>query len=379
MKFHPANERTKHHYFRYLKEAGRLDEQSIDTTAKAIGRFEDFTNRRDFSLFRTAHASAFKVHLLEQRSAKGLPLSKSTIVSTLKALKRFFSWLPGQTGYKTRLRYEWAEYFNPSLKDLAIARAHRERRVPTIEQVLRVVRLMPGDTPMERRDRALVALIALTGARDNAVASLRMKHIDIADEMIFQDGRDVRTKFSKTISTWFFPVGEDFERIISEWVIYLREELGFGAESPLFPQTVTTFVEGIPVTSLGGVGWATASPIRGAFKAAFEAASMPYFNPHSFRHMLVQLGMEVCTTPEQFKAWSQNLGHDGVLTTFNSYGDVPSHRQRDLIRGVMAANADEAVALQVGRVMLEAGRAVKSLPTVTPISLPMMTRPEALD
>jgi hypothetical protein len=26
--------------------------------------------------------------------------------------------------------------------------------------------------------------------------------------------------------------------------------------------------------------------------------------------------------PEEFKAWSQNLGHDGVLTTFSSYGPI---------------------------------------------------------
>jgi hypothetical protein len=32
------------------------------------------------------------------------------------------------------------------------------------------------------------------------------------------------------------------------------------------------------------------------------------------------------------KAWSQNLGHADVLTTFTSYGEVPTHRQCELIR-----------------------------------------------
>jgi hypothetical protein len=32
------------------------------------------------------------------------------------------------------------------------------------------------------------------------------------------------------------------------------------------------------------------------------------------------------------KAWSQNLGHADVLTTFTSYGAVPAHRQGELIR-----------------------------------------------
>ncbi|WP_421761332.1 tyrosine-type recombinase/integrase [Devosia sp.] len=239
MKFHPVNERIKHRYFGYLRDAKRLDEQSIDTTARAINRFEEFADFRDFIQFRSDHASAFKAHLLQETSAKGTPLSKATIVSTLNTLKRFFSWLPGQAGYKSRLRYEWSDYFNPSFKDITIACTHRESRVPTPEQVARAIDAMPTLTPIQCRDGAVVALIALTGARDDAVASLRLKHIDIAEGMIFQDGRDVRTKFAKTISTWFFPVDERYVKIVSNWVEYLRGDLGFDPDDPFFPKTIT--------------------------------------------------------------------------------------------------------------------------------------------
>lgn len=46
--------------------------------------------------------------------------------------------------------------------------------------------------------------------------------------------------------------------------------------------------------------------IRTIFQSAFEAAGLPYFNPHSFRNTLVQLGQTLCRDAEQFKAWSQN-------------------------------------------------------------------------
>jgi integrase len=78
--------------------------------------------------------------------------------------------------------------------------------------------------------------------------------------------------------------------------------------------------------------WSTASPIRKVFKEAFEHAGVPYFNPHSLRHLLVRHGQELCKTPEEFKAWSQNLGHEGVLTTFYSYGEVQEHRQADIFK-----------------------------------------------
>lgn len=39
-------------------------------------------------------------------------------------------------------------------------------------------------------------------------------------------------------------------------------------------------------------------------------------------------------TPEDFKAWSQNLGHGQVLTTFFSYGEVATQRQGGIIQNV---------------------------------------------
>jgi len=78
--------------------------------------------------------------------------------------------------------------------------------------------------------------------------------------------------------------------------------------------------------------WSNATPIRTIFRKAFANAGLPYFNPHSFRNTLVQLGQDICKTPEQFKAWSQNLGHEKVLTTFISYGEVACQRQREIIR-----------------------------------------------
>ena len=42
------------------------------------------------------------------------------------------------------------------------------------------------------------------------------------------------------------------------------------------------------------------------------------------------------------KAWSQNLGHSDVLTTFTSYGSVPSNRQGELIRALTSPDTTGA-------------------------------------
>jgi hypothetical protein len=38
---------------------------------------------------------------------------------------------------------------------------------------------------------------------------MRIKHIDVDQGRVDQDAREVKTKFSKSFATWFFPVGND--------------------------------------------------------------------------------------------------------------------------------------------------------------------------
>src|SRR5262245_21371667 len=200
MKTHnPQNERIKRAYFTYLIEAKGFSEATLDGVAKALNRFETYTRFRDFKSFHIEQAKGFKASLAEQTSVRTKDrLSKATLYATLSALKRFFVWLAGKLGYKSRISYSDAEYFNLSAKETRIAKAHRDARVPTLEQIRHVIQTMPASTEIECRDRALVALTILTGARDGAIASLKLKHIDIDQGRVDQDARQVKTKFSKS-------------------------------------------------------------------------------------------------------------------------------------------------------------------------------------
>lgn len=340
MKKHCAeNERIKRRYFAFLKEAKRHSEPTVDAAAKALNRLEVYTKYRDFKAFHFQQAIAFKRHLAEQKGQQsGEKLSKATLHATLTQLKRFFQWLAWQPGYKSRLQYSDAEYFNLSDKDTRIATAQRQQKVPTLEQIEHVIKTMPAETDIERRNRALMAFTLLTGARDSAIASMKLKHVDLITNSVNQDAREVRTKFSKTFYTFFFPVGEEVREIVAAWVSYLRDEKLWGNDDPLFPATRITLgaTRQFEAAGLARDHWSNATPIRTIFREAFIRAGLPYFNPHSFRNTLVQLGQDVCKTPEQFKAWSQNLGHEKVLTTFLSYGEVACQRQGEIIRDLAA-------------------------------------------
>lgn len=360
---HPDNERIKRQYFVLLKEAKGQSEDSVDAVAKAIARFEVDTQHRDFKAFHFEQAVAFKRRLAESDSlVTGDKLSKATQYATLAHLKRFFQWLALQPGYRSKLLYSEAEYFSYSDKDSRVAKARRERPVPTLEQVKHVIATMPSDSVIERRNRALLAFALLTGARDSALASMKLKHVDLVAGSVFQDARDVKTKFSKSFTTYFFPVGAEVRQILDEWVHFLRRDLLWGHDDPLFPATRVELGSRLHFEAVGvdRKGWSSAAPIRAIFRGAFEAAGLPYYNPHSLRSTLVLLSMTVCQTPEDFKAWSQNLGHEGVLTTFYSYGTVSPRRQGEIIQGSTSpagraqSSADELAAAMV-KVMRQNG------------------------
>ncbi len=334
-KHNPNNVRMTRKYYIFLKEAKRQNESSIDGVAKAINRFEQYTKFKDFKQFHFKQAVGFKKHLTAQKNeVTNKPLSKSTLNTTLRHLKNFFQWLAMQPNYKSRINYSETEYFNLSEKDTRIANAKRKKPVPSLEQALHVLERMPARTDIEKRNRALIALTLLTGARDSALASLKVKHINLIEGSLFQDAREVNTKFSKTFTTYFFPVGELPLTILKDWIEHLTEELLFGPDDPLFPKTKMVVGKDRKFQT-GGLlreHWLTADPIRKLFKQAFQSVGLPYYNPHSFRNTLVRLGESLCQTPEEFKAWSQNLGHEGVLTTLYSYGEVQDYRQAELIK-----------------------------------------------
>lgn len=339
-----ANERIKRNYFIFLREAHGRDEATIDGVAKSLARFEHATGWRDFGRFHREQAVNFKRQLAEAVNARtGERLSKATVLATLRDLRAFFLWLAREPGFRKRIAYADADYFNLPDKDIAVARAQREPKVPTLEQVRHVLDTMPTATLVERRNRALIAFTVVSVARVGALASFRLGNVDLDGGYVEQDARTVRTKAAKSFRTVFMPFDTTAMEIVVEWVRELRRDYLFGPDDPLFPATAMGLdANGVFVpTGLLRQGWATTGPVRDVFRQAFALAGLPYYNPHSFRSMIIRHAMAMGLTVEELKALSQNIGHSDVLTTVTSYGTVPAHRQAELIRS-LGSNRDSA-------------------------------------
>lgn len=329
------NLRIKRKYLVWRKDSKGLSDASVDKSAAAVSVYEAFLNGKDFRSFHSERARSFKRHLSSQQNQRnGSKLSASSINGTLREVSAFLIWLADQPGYKSKIARSDISYLSPDRKSDAARRTSCWKPHPSPAQASKVLANMQTETVLQRRDRAFIAFLFLTGSREGAAITIRLGHVDLAYSCVHFDGRSVDTKFGKTFTTAFFPMPAPCEQILRDWIAELRQDHHFSDSDPLFPKTRVGVGPERKFAALGidRAPWSSASSAAKIFKQAFVDAGQPPFSPHRVRDTLAELAKDHCRTPEDYKAWSQNMGHEDVLTTFRSFGSVAPGRQVDLMK-----------------------------------------------
>ncbi len=217
-----------------------------------------------------------------------------------------------------------------------------KRKIPPIEDVIKVIESIDVQTEVDQRDRALLCYTLLTGARISAIYSLPMKAFEPSTLTVDQNPRyGVKTKFSKRIVTTFFPI--EYEQAVQyflDWYQYLERKKGFQPDDPIFPQAIVeNGEENISYHNTGEIQpifWNSSNSVRKIFQKRFLDAEVPYYHPHTFRHLVVKEFAKTRLTEEEKKAISQNLGHENTGTTFGSYGygHIEEERQIDIVKNI---------------------------------------------
>lgn len=318
------NELRKREFFENLRGAEGFTESSINTFSEAIAQWQTFSENEDFGNFNKSKAITF-VEWLKLRGSK-TPLgqiSLATQYNYLRRVKRFFKWLSDHPNYKNKILRNDINFLRLSKKDVLIAISGKTKKMPSFEEIKRIIENIKINNEIDKRDRAMICLALLTGIRISALISLKMKNFDKQKKLIDQNPADgVKTKNSKRILTAFFPIGWDApERYFIEWFECL-ESKDFQAEDPIFPSTLNQFGLNNSYSKelVSKEFWSDTGGARKIFEKRCRNANLPYFHPHSFRHSIVNILSKIRLTEEEKRAISLNLGHSNVGTTFGSYG-----------------------------------------------------------
>jgi integrase len=319
------NEQIKREFLQYLDGGKGFAEDSIVTFAEAITRWQEFSENEDFGNFNKSKALNFRSWLkIKKAKNESGELSLVTQYNYLRRIKRFFKWLSNQPSYKNRILKNDLDFLRLSKKEARISRQGTTKKMPTFKEIKSVINSIKITNEIDMRDRALLSFSLITGIRISAITTLKMKNFNKQEKIIDQNPADgVKTKNSKRILTTFFPIKwEEPEKYFMEWYEHL-EEKGFSDEDPIFPATLNAISKDKKIYSKELVDkrfWSGTNSARKIFEKRCKNADVPYYHPHSFRHLIVSVMSKAKLTEEEKKAISLNLGHANTGTTFGSYG-----------------------------------------------------------
>lgn len=341
-KYNNENDIIKKKYFIDM-ELDRLSQKTIEGARQAIDRFEVSTGFDNFKNITSKTLEKFKKELLVTKNAKGGMLSLSTIEHVLAPLQRFLKWLRREAGYKRKLE-------SIDIRHLSLSKTERRklqtlRKIKeyyTIEEVGRALNFNPRND-VEMRDRGIVATLACTAMRHESLITVKIGHFDIKRQAIIQDPRTMKTKDSKLINTRLIPIDESIVQIVVDWVRYLKEELDFTENDPLFPKELLEqdkYHQFIGGTTLSRNHIESHNVIPVILKRVFARVGLPYNNPHSFRDMLTNYIVANYGIQEA-AALSLNLGHENLAITLGNYYQPSPEQQFDILSKVGKAKDDE--------------------------------------
>jgi integrase/recombinase XerD len=329
-----ANDRLKRTYLSEMAHDDGHSVQTVDQARHAIDLLERYTGFKDFKTYTREQGLGFKERTLESRSQRtGQQISLARVRSILREVQKFLSWLNVNRHMPRSFKIASVKCLQLKTGDERRATTKPPRRFAPFANYKSAVLAMPSTTEVERRDQAIMAMLLTSSMRISALIDLKIRDVDFEKNYIFQDPRHMRTKFSKGIDTFLLPVGDDVRAIIQGWVRYLIKDRQFGPDDPIFPKTAVPVGEDgeFKAAGVSRDHWTTGTTVRKIFRDAFARIGLRYTDPHTTRHTLTQYAYSLDLTLEEAKAWSQNLGHDDLLTTLNSYGQIARERQGELI------------------------------------------------
>ncbi len=212
---------------------------------------------------------------------------KSTIARKLAAIRTFYRHLVE----RGELQANPAELVSSPKKDSYLPKVLKP------DEVAELLERIPGGTPLDLRDRAILELAYAAGLRAEELVNLDLDSLDADSEEVRVEGKGGRTRV--------VPVGEHAWRALDRYLARGRTVLNSGASPALF-------------LSKTGKRLSTSDVRRRLRLQTRRAGISPHTLRHSFATHLLEGGADLRTIQEL-------LGHSSISTT-QTYTRVESKR-----------------------------------------------------
>ena len=248
-----------------------------------LGQLAEWASGRDLTPHELTHKELR--HFAGVVSERGA--MKSTVARKLAAIRTFYRHLVE----RGELQANPAELVSSPKKDSYLPKVLKP------DEVTELLERIPGGTPLDLRDRAILELAYAAGLRAEELVNLDLDSLDADSEEVRVEGKGGRTRV--------VPVGEYAWRALDRYLSRGRTVLDTGASPALF-------------LSKTGKRLSTSDVRRRLRLQTRRAGISPHTLRHSFATHLLEGGADLRTIQEL-------LGHSSISTT-QTYTRVESKR-----------------------------------------------------
>lgn len=267
--------------------------------------------------------------LTARNDLKETPLSAASMQRACGETRSFFNWVKLSKPFKYKsIKPLWITSIRPARAN-SVQSEYVEREYYRLEEVRKLVSLEPQRL-IDRRDRAAVAMLFLSGMRISAFVTIPIYCIDLQNKSVDQfPSEGVKTKNSKAARTFLLPIDDLFE-IVKEWDKFVRDELGLDAF--WYPNLTTDGANWLPDQKTGNSDSRRISFSK-SLKRFCKLARIPYLSPHKLRNGHGVYVVKQAEDIEEFKAYSQNMMHGSMEITDRLYGQLSGDDVKAVVTG----------------------------------------------
>jgi integrase/recombinase XerD len=317
-------------YLDYRDRVMQNDPQTVRHAWVTLRHLLEWADDRPFTKSNAIH-NIFPDYLLKARNdGKSAQLSPGHMTKILSFTRDFFDWAKREYHHEFRgISTSWIDSLQVRRSKRAGSRLVR-RQFWTLEDVKKVLAI-PAETLRVKRDKAALAFIYLSAMRGGAFVTLPIEAVDIANKRIQQlPELGVKTKNSKAAITTLLPI-PDLLEVAAEWDAHVRS-IAVNGQVPWYPRLSS---DGMKIMADDQINEVQITGRRSALYSGLQElcqlAGIEWKSPHKIRHGHGVYGVKHAKTMAEFKAFSQNMMHDTVVTTDKTYGRLAEEDIADII------------------------------------------------
>lgn len=315
-------------YLEYQKTIFQVSDKTRDANYYHLVHFMEWAGSVPFPEAKKIKVS-FPSYLEGLRTAKGVGFAGETLSGVFKVCRAFLTWAKQEkpTRYKL-LDQRWIKSLRPS-RARSLQSELKTRELYTLEDVIKLVNVVP-ETFTEKRTRAAVAFLFLSGIRIGAFLTLPFECVDLNNLRIYQlPAKGVKTKNSKAAITYLLNIPELLD-VVREYDAEFRPKML--AESYWYIHA-DTWGEATKRKPTGDRVDARCT-FRDHLIKLCQIAGVKYLSAHKFRHGNAVYSLKKAKTVAQLKAISQNLMHSNTGITDGIYGRLVNDDVENIITGL---------------------------------------------